>query len=313
MPRIAVVPVDGIDGDVVVHGVGGEVLDVSSTRAALPALVAEPLHQIDRVAHDHATIMTAPWERHFSLERGTAVEPLGGGRYRRAISTRRGTARSCRRAGSSPPPRPGRWTAALGDPAQTLRPVSRGVRRTRCRRAPVEIDVTVLRRGRTISQLQRDRPQPRRRRRASPRSRCSASAREGFDVHRHRATARRADRRTTARRSAIRRRTDFASSTDDRSLTSGSTSRAAPRSAIRRGRTTSPRRRCARVVPLRRPAPRRRRRVGPARSRRAVRHDAGRRRRTPRSAGEKRRWLPPSADFTVSRARRRARPSGCSR
>ena len=48
------------------------------------------------------------------------------------------------------------------------------------RHGPIEIEVTVLRRGRSMSQLARVAAQPGRGRRATKRSRCSAREREGF-------------------------------------------------------------------------------------------------------------------------------------
>ena len=56
-------------------------------------------------------------------------------------------------------------TAELDDPEQTLRSVTT-VFAAQVQAGPVDIDVTVLRRGRSISQAQRDRAHARRRRRA---------------------------------------------------------------------------------------------------------------------------------------------------
>ena len=87
--------------------------------------------------------------------------------------------------------------AELDDPGQTLRSVTT-VFAAQVQAGPVDIDVNVLRRGRSVSQVQRDRANAGRRRRPRDRSRCSAArvtaSRSPTRRHpssRHRTTARR--------------------------------------------------------------------------------------------------------------------------
>ena len=89
---------------------------------------------------------------------------------------------------------------------------------------------------------------------------------------------------------------------DDRTIrgsTSGSTSKAARRSATRRGRTTSPSRRCGRsgTASTIRPAPT----TAPGIRSRSSRSATRCRARSANGSGPRRdrQWLPPSADFTV--------------
>ena len=71
-------------------------------------------------------------------------------------------------------------TAELGDPEQTLRSVTT-VFAAQVLPGAVEIDVSVLRRGRSIIAVHGDGPQPGRRRPATASSRCSARERAGFE------------------------------------------------------------------------------------------------------------------------------------
>ena len=236
------------------------------------------------------------------FSRGTAVEPLGDGRY--AARSRRDVELPDRAAG-----RDRRRDRGPGD--------DRRARRSRADRCAA-INVGVRRTG--AGGPGRDR-----RHRAAARPidvaaaarRCATPApTAGLDGARgvRRRCARASPSPTSAPPEGVRPPDDcpsfrdpppeeFAEFDDGPSMTSGSTSRAGRRIGHPPWEDYEPDVVAARaVVPLRRPAPRRRRHVGPARARRAVRHDAGRRRRTPRCG---RRETPLAA---AERRLHRARP-----
>ena len=231
------------------------------------------------------------------------LQPRNRGRGGRRRSLHRRSRRAlelpdrARRAASSPRPRPGRWTPQLGDPAQTAAQPELGVRGPGPRRpdrdrgrgvAPGPIDVAAP--GLAA--------QPRRRRRLRRARRVRRRARR-LHVHRPPSCPTACNRRSNARRTATRRPDEFE---PDRAVVHLLGARRGPTDDRARavGGLRARRRRCARsgTASTIRPAPTTAPGIHSRWSRCATRCRARSANGSARE-GHERRWLPPSADFTV--------------